>query len=506
MNNSEIILKFQEEIEQLKKLVASSADTIRILNEQLAWLKKQLFGKRSEKIIESSTTEIQLTLFEIPKEEVVTKTKTVEQHQRKQPNRNGQTKIDLPDDLPVEKILLDLPENEKVCQETGVPLIKIGDEISRKLAHKPGSYYIKEFIRPKYAHPKQSEKGVKTAELPEFLLNRTQVDNSFLAHLLVQKYCDHLPLYRISEILSRENIQISRQLLSQWTLKSAEALRPIYNEMRKQVLSNEAVFIDESPVKMLDPGEGSTKLTYIWVLCGGKGPNPPYRVYSFKDNRRHENAEALLKGFEGIVHSDKYGAYVSLAQKNQFTWCPCWSHIRRKFFEAEQGDTEFRDMVLNLIRELYDIEKTAWELLPEERLRMRQEKSVPIIDQLTFAIKDKLENGRILPRSNFKEALNYYISLISYLKNYTLSPWAHIDNNPAERAIRPLAIGRKNWLFFGNNEGGEAAAILLSIVQTCRALKINPEIYLEDVMSKIMSYNSQKLSDLMPDNWLKTQI
>jgi transposase len=505
MNDNELIIQLQRENEHLGNTVATLKNTINYLNEQLEWFKRRLFGKRSEKIISPDAHQLIFNGFELTESDKSQEFQTVEKHQRKKADRNGQDKITLPDNLPVEKVVLDLPEEKKVCQETGIPLVKIGEEVSRKLAHRPGSYYIKEIIRPKYANPKRSEDGVKTVDLPESLLNRCQADDSFLADILVKKFCDHLPLYRISEILNREDIQISRQLLSQWVLRSAQALKPIYEEMRRQILNSGVVFIDESPVRMLDPGAGQTKLTYMWVLCGGESNNPPYRVYNFRDNRQHHNAEQLLKGFSGIVHSDKYGAYETLAQKKQFTWCPCWAHIRRKFFEAEHGDKEFREMVLEKIEKLFLIEKVAWEKPPEDRLRLRQEEAVPIIDELILSVKDMILNKKVLPRSNFKEALGYFYSLVPYLKNYILNPWAHLDNNVCERAVRPLAIGRKNWLFLGNNDSGEAAAIVLSLTQTCRCLNINPRIYLEDVMKRLMSHNAQKISELLPDNWLKAQ-
>jgi transposase len=482
MISNECIVQLQLENEQQKSTIVSLENSIKLLNEQIEWFKKQIFGKRSEKILSSDA---QLTFEGLASESTEPKVQTIKPHQRKMADRQGQDKFTLPDDLPIERIIIDIPEEQKICQETGANLVKIGEEISRKLAHKPGSYYIKETIRPKYANPKKSEEGIKIAELPESLLNRCLADDSFLADILVKKYADHLPLYRISEILSREDIKISRQLLSQWVLKSTEALRPLYNEMQRQILASGCVFIDESPVKMLDPGAGKSKFTYMWVLCGGKARNPPYRVYHFRDNRQHRNAEEILKDFCGIVHSDKYGAYENLAHKKQFTWCPCWVHIRRKFFEAEHGDKEFRQMALEQIEELFAIEKYAWEQPPDDRVKTRQGKAIPIIDNLTLAVKDKMLNGKVLPKSNFNEALGYYYSLIPFLKNYTNDPWAHLDNNVCERAVRPLAIGRKNWLFVGNHDGGEAAAIALSLIQTCRGLNINPRIYLEDVMKRL---------------------
>ncbi len=397
--------------------------------------------------------------------------------------------------------MLDIPEEAKVCPETDAQLVKIGEEVTSKLAHKPGSFFIRQIIRPKYALPQKSEGGVLTADLPESLLTRCQADESLLAEILVRKFGDHLPLYRQSEIMAREGVNISRQILCQWVLRAGTALKPLYNEMLSHILKSNNIFYDESPVKMLSPGKGKTHQAYMWVIVGGKTVNPGYRIYDFCTNRCHENAAKMLVGYTGVLHSDKYGAYEALANKKQLIWCPCWAHIRRKFIEAENGAPSFRNWVLRQIRYLYMLERVAWARSEDERLRIRQEKETPIIDELIKAIKSKLVDGKILPKSKFREALGYFCGLIPYLKSYTLHAWAKIDNNVAERAVRPLAIGRKNWLFVGNEDGGEAAAIIMSLIQSCRALDVNPREYLENVMRRLMSHSSQKLYELLPDQW-----
>lgn len=489
-----------KEIVQLRTEMSTEIDR---LKEQLEWFRKQIFGQRSEKYVDDPKG--QQLLFDIfgglepaPENQ---KKQIIPAHERAKPKRDGKDKISIPDNLPVERHVLDIPEAEKVCTETGEPLVKIGEEITRKLAHKPGSYFIKEIVRPKYALPKNSEGGILVASLPEGLLNRCQADESLLADILVKKFADHLPLYRQAEMLAREHIFISRQILSQWVLRCGIALKPLYEEMARLVIQSGNVFMDESPVSMLDPGKGKVHQAYMWVLVGGKGKNPPYRVYNFRTDRVHNNAVEILLGYTGVLHSDKYGAYEALANKKQFIWCPCWAHIRRKFIEAESGDPELRKLVLRLIRYLYMLERVAWARSEEERLRIRREKEVPIIDRLIHLIKDKLANGKILPKSNLRKALGYFCSLIPHLKNYLNHAWAHLDNNVAERAVRPLALGRKNWLFVGNEIGGEAAAVILSLVQTCRALGVNPREYLEDVMRRLMGHTANKLHELLPDQW-----
>lgn len=494
------------EISLLKKQTHSLSEQVVQLKEQIEWFKRQLFGKKSEKVIEKKNEE-QLyfegfdKLAKVEKEEK----HTVPAHERSKPKKNGQDRITLPADLPVERQVLDIPEDQKICPETGKPLVKIGEEVTSKLAYKQGSYYIKQIVRPKYALPQESQGGIRIASLPDTLLNRCQADESLLSDILTKKFNEHLPLYRISEILGQNEIGISRQILSQWVIRCGQALKPLYEEMARQVLQSKNVFIDETPIDMLDPGKGKTHQSYMWVLVGGKAADPPNRIYKFRTNRQHHNAQELLLGYTGVLHSDKYAAYEKLANQKQFVWVPCWAHIRRKFFEAESGDG-FREWALRKIRYLFMFEKIAWARSESERLRIRQEKEAPIIDELIAAIKDKLINGKYLPKSKFKEALGYFCGLIPHLKNYTLHPWSRLDNNVAERAVRPLAIGRKNWLFVGSEAGGEAAAVILSLVQTCRGLGINPRKYLEDIMRRLMSHPINKISELLPEQWAKTPI
>ena len=497
--------ELQTENKLLKEKDLARDREIKYLNEQIEWFKRQLFGKKSEKIVDLKNEE-QLyfdgfdKLAKLPSEK-----QKIPAHDREKRQSNGKDKITLPADLLKESQILDVSEEEKVCSETGKPLVKIGEEVTSKLAYKPGVYYIKEYIRPKYALPQESQGGILIASLPDSLLNRCQADESFLADILTKKFNDHLPLYRISEILDQNGIGVSRQILSQWVIRSGLALKPLYDEMSRQVLLSENVFIDETPIAMLEPGKGKTHTAYMWVLVGGKSADPPFRIYNFKKSRQHQHAEKLLSGYKGILHSDKFGAYEALAAQKQFTWCPCYAHIRRKFFEAESGDLNFRDWVLRKIRYLFMFEKVVWARSEEERLRIRQEKEVPIIDELIVAIKDKLINGKYLPKSKFREALGYFCGLIPYLKNYTQHAWARLDNNVAERAVRPLAIGRKNWLFVGSEDGGEAAAVILSLVQTCRGLGVNPREYLEDVMRRLMSHSVNKLNELLPNQWAKSR-
>lgn len=487
-------------VEFLQKENEQQRAEILCLKEQLAWLKRQIFGKKSERIIDANAEQLKFDGFESETQQKA-ETENIPAHERKKRASTGEDTIKLPDDLPIETTLIDIPEEEKVCKETGVPLQKIGEEISHKLAYRPASYFLKRIVRPKYAHPEQEEKGIIIASMLDSLLPKCRADESLLADIITRKFVDHLPLYRIAESFSRDGIAISRRLLSQWVLATGLALKPLYQTMKKRILESERIHIDESPVDIFDSPK--VRQGYMWVLVGGNSADPPYRYYEFYESRKHSHLEELIGSYKGIIHSDKYGAYETYIRKNGNTWCPCFAHIRRKFFEAEMGDLSLRNWVLEQIQQLFSIEDIAWTLPPQERIHLRQVQAVPIIDALIDRIKKRLTEGTILPKSKFKEALGYFCSLIPYLKNYTEQASARLDNNPAERAIRPLAIGRKNWLFLGSMESGEAAATLLSLVQTCRALNINPQIYLEDICRRLMGHSAQKLHELLPDEWLK---
>ena len=468
-----------------------------LLKEQLDWFKRQLFGQKTEREIPKNPEQMILFPEMTPVKEE--KSEKVSGHARTK-KETEKTQIILPADLPVERIEIDLSPEDKVCKITGEVLVKIGEEVTRKLAHRPGNFYIKEIVRPKYAAPNQKQAGVQIASLPTMILDRCTADESLLASILVAKFGDHLPLYRLSEILGREHIHLSRQLLSDWVLRCGKALFPLYQEMEKRILSNGVIFMDETPLDLQDKGKGSLHQGFMWVMCGGE--KAPYHYYRFFKDRKHQNAETLLNSYRGLLHSDSYGAYHKQAEKKEITWAPCWSHIRRKFFEAATADP-FREWVLEKIRTLFDLEKKGWESSAEERLRIRQEEEIPIINELIDQVKNKLSSGKVLPKSKLREALGYFCSLIPYIKNYTNHPEARLDNNAAERAIRPLAMGRKNWLFAGSEGGAEAAAVAFSLIQSCRFLKINPRDYLEDVMRRLLDHPANRLYELLPDQWSK---
>jgi len=483
--------------------IKRSHDEIARLKEQLAWFQKQLFGRKSERIV-ADLDESHPTLpgFEMPAETETAEEKETIVYERKKTRRvTGKDKISYPDDLPVERVVIDIPEEKKIDDKTGEPLVCIGEEISRKLAMRSEYFYIKETVILKYAVKGRPLAGVIAEPMPDAILPRCPVDESVIAEIITDKYADHLPIYRVVERFLRSDVKISRQAICAWIVSTGISLEPLYKAMWVRIIESGVIFVDEVPVRLLT-GEGKCHQAYAWIYVGGGGGDPPYRYYDFQTGRHHEHLFKALENFSGSVHSDRYGAYEKLASRTGIIWHPCMVHARRKFVELESGDIVFRDWVIRHIRYLFMFERVAWARSPEERLAIRREKEKPILEKLTRRIKERLETGAYLPKSKFREALEYFMAASPYFPNYLDHPDARLDNNVAERAARPWAIGRKNWLFVGSETAGKAAAVLFSLVQTCRNLGVNPREYLEDVLRRLMSHPASRVAELLPDNWL----
>jgi len=497
------LLKLKEQlINQKDQRIASLEGELSVLKEQLVWLKKQIFGQKSERIVADLDSQPLLPEIAIINPPAKEPDKEKISYERNKVRKNkGCDTISYPDNLQVKRVDLDIPESEKLCPQTGEPLVCIGQDISRKLGITPKQFFIVEYVRPKYASKALPEYGVLSAALPDAIIPRCPADESLLAYILTAKFADHLPLYRLTEIMQRSQVKICRQTLSKWVITLGTALNPLYEAMKERVLTSGVVFADETPIDLQVKGKSRCQQAYLWIYAGGGGGDPPYRFFEFCLNRNHDHPLKILKDYKGVLHSDKYGVYEKLAKQDGIIWCPCMAHVRRKFVEAEGGDPEVRRHILRWMRHLFMLERVAWSRPAEERLRIRRELEQPILDKMTAAVKERILAGGLLPKSNFAKALYYYMGLAPYLANYINHSEARLDNNVAERGLRPLTIGRKNWLFVGSEDSGRSAATILSLVQTCRNLKINPQEYLEDVLRRIMGHPAKQIEQLLPDNW-----
>lgn len=470
------------------------------LKDQVEWFRRQVFGQKSERL-----TDFPLDLPDLPgldcleEEQETHESLNVPSHQRKKKSGNGKWTVEIPEDLPRVEEIIDVPEEDRTCPLTGKALTKIGEDRVEKLAFRPGEFYIKAIIRPKYANPNDSRFGLLQENAPDSILAGSKFDESFMAHVAVEKFVYHMPLYRIEEKLHTREIRISRQTLSSLLKNLGEKLAPLYDLMKEKVFDQGCIFTDDTPVNLFQ--KGKCIQSRMWVYIGGKPNAPPYHIYEFTDDRSYRHPLKFFENYEGLFHGDAFGAYEKLSKHDDITWAPCWAHARRKFEHAQSGDADFRIWTLHQMRKLFLYERVAWNCDADSRLEIRESREKPIVDELFAKFKEFIRSGEVRPSCKLTQAVNYTLSREEYFKNYLENPDARMDNNTAERAIRKLVIGRKNWLFIGSKDAGKSTATLLSLIQTCRALEINPQDFLEDVFRRMLDHPAKRLEEFLPDKW-----
>lgn len=499
-------LKFKDEqIEELLRQNQQLDRQAEQLRQQIALLQRRIYGPRSEKyhpdqlFLEAVLKEGE---SERPAEEEPTV--AVKATVRRKARPHGRLKI--PEHFERVDELLDLPEAQKRDPETGQALVKLREETSEKVAWKPGQWYVRRFIRPVYVHPdRQSEKaGVFVAPMPEAPVEKCKADTSVQAMVGVKKFVDHLPLYRIREIFHREGFDVPASTLNAWAIDPILACEPLYEAFRADVLARPVIFTDDSPVAMLQEGLGRTKKARIWVYVGGCGP--PHRFYDFTEDRRKERPAQVLARYTGFVQADAYSGYDHLFANNpDLHEVGCWAHARRKWDEAlSSARRECTEIVLR-IRELYKIENRIRGETPSTRRDIRQAEAVPLLDKLYERLDQIAAERVILPASLLAKAMGYAINQREALYRYTTDGRLEIDNNTAENAIRPLALGRKNFLFVGSPRGGKACAMALTFLQSAKAVGANPYTYLHDIYDRIMGHPANRLHELLPAAWMRAR-
>jgi len=497
-----------EMVVESRSAAVESSRQLEWLKRQLDWFKRQLFGRKSERLVDESPDQLELPL-EMPEPlESEPDTVVVPEHVKRKPGKGkGVFALTLPEDLPVEETIHELPEEKRICPRTGKTMVEIGSEVVDKLARRENDYYLKRNIYKKYAVPGEALSGVTQAPAPACVLNGSKFDVSFMADLAVEKFAFHKPLNRVQEGMAGFGITVSRQTLSSILMKLGESVVPLYDLMKRKTFECGVLFTDDTPVKLIVKGGGKTKKGRMWIYLAGKPNAPPYHVYEFTENWSHDHPIKFLKEFEGVFHADAYEAYEKIDKKrDDVSWAACWAHARREFERAlGTGDSAFCLKILGLMRYLFLYERVAWSRGAEERLRIREEKEKPLVEKLMRLLRDELDSPSILPSSPRFKAINYMLSRKENFKAYLSNPDLRMDNNPAERALRKVCLGKKNWMFVGSVKAGKSAAALFSLVQTCRAMKINPREYLEDVFTRLLDHPAKRLEEFLPDRWALAQ-
>jgi transposase len=409
----------------------------------------------------------------------------------------------LPDHLP---IIEEVIEPEPVKQQPEQWRC-IGQEVSEQLDYEPARFLRRRIIRKKYVHRTELDAAPVIAPLPERLLDRSLPAPGLLAHILVSKYCDHLPLYRQEQIYAqRHQVQLARQTLARWVALAADWLQPIYEQIRTGVMAGGYVQLDETPIDYLEPGHGKTKQGYLWT-----GSRPGGDVFFHWATSRAAACldEFVPPAFTGTLQCDGYAAYRTFARKHQqpIVLAGCWAHVRRKFYEAQESTPRLAGWLLRQIQHLYRIEASlrAQRAGPALRAAVRASESRPIVKRIERALLKLKAGGRQLPQSLLGTAMDYALGLWPTLEVYLVDGRVEIDNNLVENAIRPTAIGKKNWLFVGEAEAGERSAIIYTVIECCRRRGLNPFAYLRDVLTRLPNMTNRQIPEVMPAAWQKSQ-
>ena len=417
-----------------------------------------------------------------------------EEADSKRAKRRGHGRQPLPRTLTRERIEHGLSEAERACPNCARTMERIGEEVSERLEYVPASLKVIEDVRAKYAC--SCGGALKTAPKPAQPIEKGLAGASLLAQVAVSKYADHCPLHRQEVIFRRHGLELSRKTMCGWMRQTADLLAPLYERLKELALNSKVVQTDDTPVMVLDPELPKTRTGRIWTYVGEKAT-----VYDYTPTRKREGPELFLKQYRGYLQADAYGGYDALYKQPErgLVEVACMAHSRRKFYEARSSDLQGATTALAYIGLLYKIERRAKELGREERYALRQRFSVPVLEHFEEYL--QRERLRVLPKSPEGTAVHYALSNWAALRRYTDDGDFAIDNNGAERSLRGIAVGRRNWTFFGSDNGGRTAAVLTSFMASCQRLKIDPWTYLRDTLVRIAQHPVTKLDELLPGNW-----
>jgi len=486
-------------LQQCQQALLESRRENALLRQKIDLLVKRVFGSSSEQL---NPGQLEL-LMAVPESSAIPMTPATPE--KKEPCRSSVKKRlpRLPENLPVVEEVLD---PEPVKAQPGQWRC-IGQEVSEQLDYEPGRFLKRRVVRRKYVHKTNPDCAPVIAALPERLLDRSLPAPGLLAHIVVGKYCDHLPLYRQEQIYrQRHGVNLPRQSLTRWVELAADWLKPIYAQIRTGVMGGGYVQVDETPIDYLEPGHGKTRQGYLWT-CSRPGGDVFYR---WETSRAAVCLNNIIPvDFTGTVQCDGYSAYRSFANGRNGTiaLAGCWAHVRRKFFEALEQSPKTAGWIMRQIQHLYQVEARLREQRAGPRLReaVRAHQSRPVVQRLQRALLRLKGSGRYLPQSLLGMAVDYALGQWQTLEIYLGDGRVEIDNNLVENAIRPTALGKKNWLFVGEAAAGERAAIIYTLIESCRRRGIDPYAYLKDVLTRLPKMTNHQIPEVTPAAWAKAR-
>jgi transposase len=481
--------KATEKLLAFEKILGQSELKTIKLEAELADLKRMIFGSRSERFAPAIIPGQMVLFLEAEKAKAIEVKKQTITYDR---NKTEKQKITSPGRKP---FAASIPRTQIIIEpeEEITGLKKIGEEITEELEYKPGSLFVNQYIRPKYA--RQNGEGVLIGSLPSRPIEKGIPGPGLLAHLHVQKYVDHLPWYRQAQMFKRGGVDINESTINGWFNASTKLLNLLFDLHRKEILSGDYIMVDESPIRVLDQNlKGKSHRGYYWVYYS---PEKRLVLFDYRPGRGSDGPDELLKNYEGYLQTDGYAVYKNF-DSEKIKLFHCMAHARRKFDEALKNDQDRADFVLFKMQCLYAIERYASEnkISVEQRLKCRQDDAMPILLELKQWLSDN--KNQVTPESKIGMAINYSLSRWDKLMLYATNGRLEIDNNLVENSIRPLAIGRKNYLFAGSHEAAEKAAMMYSFFGTCKLHHIEPFEWLRNTFANINETKSSQLSSLLP--------
>jgi transposase len=469
---------FEQQLEQNKQLQI----LIQQLQQQIEQLLRAQFGKKSERQRKA------------PKDKSIVSAEKAD--------KQDSSPRTLPESLERKKFAYDIAEGKKHCKECELPLTQIKSLTTEQLSYQPGRLFVKKHVRYRYACRRCSQ-TIVTASMPNQPIERGLADANLLAQVIIDKYQDHLPLYRQEGRWQRQGFSLPRSTLCDWVMSCAALLKPLMDEMKADVLRAKKIHSDDTPVPVL--AKNKTHQGRLWVYVGGGGNASPVAViYDYTETRSSKGPVNFLQSYRGFLQADAYAGYDVLYQDNHIIEVGCMAHARRKFFDAfECGDKHsthsLSQHAIDFIGKLYHLERCAKSMTPLQRYYYRRRYAKPILQRFKRWL--NITQHQAFPKSLLGKAITYTLNHWRALTHYCRDGVLDIDNNVAERAIKPLVIGRKNYLFAGSHDGARAAAVLYSLIETCKLFNVNTYDYLSDVLARLPNTLNKDIRQLLPYCW-----